>query len=400
MDSRGRMLLFTSLAHFLNDSFLVTVSILITYYMDIHVPAAFLGGMAALVNLASGLASPLVSNAADRTGRHVTLMTVGFALIASSLAAFAATFIYGGVARLALIGLGSVLLGLGLSFYHPLGGAILQHSYEGQAGRALGINGSLGSVGRAIFPTVMVLAVAYLGGSEALSLIAAYVVVLALIIQAGLHDVKMPALHESASSSFSRLSRYSFLLVPLTAMVFVRAMFMNGVMTYAPTYVVDIVRSRVFMGVIITVSYATAVVGQPIFGWLVTRLGGRSVVIITTLASTLLYVVFLLARGVVMMTVLLGLYSFFALSGFPVLLGYVSEVVDTSVRAQANSLVWGVGNTVGGAVGALIGGLLLQGRGFLGLTPIYSTMWMFAAFAVASSAMLVMLPRGRPARRP
>ncbi|MFP3312641.1 MAG: hypothetical protein RXN88_03870 [Acidilobus sp.] len=70
------------------------------------------------------------------------------------------------------------------------------------------------------------------------------------------------------------------------------------------------------------------------------------------------------------------------------------------MRAQANSLVWGLGNTVGGAVGALIGGLLLQGRGFLGLTPIYSTMWMFAAFAIASSAMLFMLPRGRPARRP
>ncbi|ADL18569.1 Transporter [Acidilobus saccharovorans 345-15] len=399
MNIRTRSLLFTSVAHFLNDSFLVTVSILITYYIDMHVSPAFLGGMAALVNVLSGLASPLISNRADRAGSHVTLMTVGFILIGASMASFAGTFVYGGVARLALIGLGSVLLGLGLSFYHPLGGSILQYSYEGQAGRALGINGSAGSVGRAIFPTVMTIAIAYLGGSEALAIIAAYVFILTAIISLGLHGLRMPATKESAARSFSRLSQYSYLLVPLTAIVFIRAIFMTGVMTYVPTYVEHLVRSRILMGVIVTTSYATAIVGQPLFGWMVSRYGGRSVIILTTLASTALYIAFLFTRGPIMITTLLGLYSFFAMSGFPVLLGYVSEVVDRSVRAQANSIVWGIGNTVGGSVGALLGGFILQGDGLLGMTPLEATMWAFAAFAVASSIMLVMLPRGPKAQQ-
>ena len=394
MNARTRSLLFTSLAHFLNDSFLVTMSILITYYIDMHVSSAFLGGMAALVNLLSGLVSPLVSNRADRTGGHVRLMTIGFMLIGASMASFTGTFIYGGITRLALIGLGSTLLGLGLSFYHPLGGSILQYSYGSQAGKALGINGSAGSVGRAVFPAIMTIAIAYLGGSEALAIIAAYVFVLATIIDLGLRHVRMPATRESAARSFSRLSRYSYLLVPLTTIVFIRAIFMTGVMTYVPTYVEHLVGSRVLMGVIVTTSYATAIVGQPLFGWLVSRYGGRNVVILTTLASTVLYIVFLLVRSPILITTLLGLYSFFAMSGFPVLLGYVSEVVDSSVRAQANSIVWGIGNTVGGSVGALLGGFTLQGSGLLGMTPLEATMWTFAAFAVISSIMLVMLPRG------
>lgn len=401
MNLKGRALLFTSIAHFLNDSFLVTLSILLTYYIDMKVPALFVGAMIALVNLLSGLASPLVSNWADRTGRHSLLMYIGFIMIGLSLASFSGSFVTRGVPQLAYIGLGSVLLGLGLAFYHPLGGAILQYTYEGSAGGALGINGALGSVGRALAPTMLVLLIGYLGGSAALAIVSAYVLVLASIVYAGLRPIRMPATRETAARSFSRLSSYAYMLVPLTAMIFIRAMFITGVMSYTPTYIDGLTKSKELMGFIVTGAYATAVVGQPFFGWMVNRYGGRFVVVLTTVASTLLYVPFLLVKSAVLLGVTLGLYSFFAFSGFPVLLGYVSQFVDPSARAQANSIVWGIGNTVGGAVGALVGGYIMSQGSLFGLRGVGATMWVLLIFAVVSTAMLPLLPaRARQARQP
>ncbi|MGC9072234.1 MAG: MFS transporter [Acidilobus sp.] len=399
---RFRALAFTSLAHLLNDSFLVTMSVLIDFYLDMSVPALYLGVMAALVNVLSGLASPVISSLADRRGWHNQLMLLGFSLIGTSSLLFAGAFIPVGVVRLALIGLGAVFLGLGLSFYHPLGGAILQYAYEGNAGPALGINGAFGSIGRALFPLMMVLAIKALGGGAGLSLIAVYVYALASVIYLGLRPFHMPHTGETRSQSASRLLAYYNALAPLTLVVFIRAMFMSGAMTYFPTYVDSIVHSKVLMGVIVTASYATAIVGQPFFGWLVGRIGGRNVIVITTIASTAFYIAFLLVRDLYLLTTLLAMYSFFAMSGFPVLLGYVSEVVGPEARAQANSLVWGVGNTVGGAVGIMVGGSLVSISRLTFMvttTGLDAAMWSFAVFALISMALLILIPEGRSSRK-
>ncbi len=395
---RLRALAFTSLAHFLNDSFLVTMSILIDFYLSMKISALYLGSMAALVNILSGVASPFVSSHADRKGRHNLLMLIGFLMIGVSAVLFAWSFVAGSLIRLVLIGLGSTLLGLGLSFYHPLGGAILQRAYEGNAGPALGVNGAFGSLGRALFPAAIVLAIRALGGGLALSLIGVYVFILSAIIYIGLRPIRMPSTNESRSRSAARLSAYYYALVPLTIMIFVRAMFMSGVQTYVPTYIDASLHSKVLMGLVVTASYATAIFGQPFFGWLVGRIGGRNVIIITTVASTISYIAFLLTRGVYLVATLLAVYSFFAMSGFPVLLGYVSEFVGPEARAQANSLVWGIGNTVGGAVGIIIGGVLVnipRVRAVVTMSGLSAAMWAFAVFAVISTAMLVIVPEGR-----
>ena len=400
---RLRALAFTSLAHFLNDSFLVTLSVLVMYYVDMHVPVMFVAAMGAVVNVLSGLASPVAASYADRRGLHNALMYAGFLMIAASSASFAASFVVGGAARLALIGLGSVLLGLGLSTYHPLGGAILQHAYGAQAGRALGINGSFGSVGRAVFPALMVLLITALGGGPALALIALYVFVVATVVYVGLRPIRMPASGGTMAQGAAGLRAYAGALAALTAVVFVRSMFMGGATYYMFKYLEYVTGSKVLSGIAGTVAYATAIGGQPLFGWMTARYGGRAIVYLTTLASTVFYVLFLLTRSAALATTTLALFALFAMSGFPVLLGYVNEIVDPSVRAQANSLVWGIGNTVGGAVGIIVGGAVWDlGRvSLLGLTAagVESAMWLFALFAVASSAMLPLLPRGQRARR-
>ncbi len=386
MDNKKRALIYTSLGHFLNDSFIIAFSILIAYYLDMKISAFYLGIMGALINILSGLISIWVGNIADKSGSHAKLMLLGYTLIGLSIILYGVSFLYIRY-DLIYIAIASILLGSGLSFYHPLGGSILQHTFDPKdSPKALGFNGSFGSIGRALFPVVMVFAINYLGGSLSLFIIGIYTFIIGLIVFYGLHPIKIEYKINRSSNNKVSLSSYYYVLIPLTVVVFIRAMFISGVQTYVPTYLSHLFNSKEIMSIILTISYATAIFGQPYFGKLTGDIGGRKVVFLTTIFATLFYIMFLLIKNNIIISLMFVLFSLFAFSGFPVLLGYVGQIVDKSISAQANSLIWGIGNTVGGAIGILIGGFLLNKIGF------YNDMLSFAIIAIISTALLPLIP--------
>ncbi len=388
MNERARILLSTSLGHFVNDGFLVLFPILIVYYTRQGVSPAILGGLAAAISLLSGLLSTPIGAFADRTGNYGGLMILGLSVLVVSSLLYSASFALPQL-RLPLIVMSSALLGIGLGFYHQLGAAMLQLEYRDEAPRALGINGSLGSLGRAAFPSVLVFLIVSLGPSLGLLSVAAYN---ALIIAAAALMLRGTRFEPRSSVQARAGPRGSAGLMapvlPLVALVFVRAIFFNGVLTYVPTYLVDLYRSDVLMGAVLTISYATAIVGQPLFGRLTARYGGLSMVVLTTVIPTVAFVAFLYVQVELLSLALFAVYSFFAMSGFPVLLGYVGQLVGREDLSRANALVWGVGNMVGGSVGALIGGPLISAVG------ISELMWIYAAFGAASLALVPYLLRG------
>jgi len=388
---KKKALIFTSLGHFLNDSFLVTFSILITYYIEMGLSPLFLGLMGAIINIVSGLFTMWVGREADRIGNHDKLMFIGFLIIAISLFLFGLTFAY---KFLWLVAISSILLGMGLSFYHPLGGSILQFTYGSDSPKALGINGSLGSTGRALFPIVLVFLIEYLGGFVALIIIAAYTLVLSSIIYNGIKPIKTKTYSQTKQKGRAvSFSSFYYVLIPLTIIVFIRSMFVMGVQTFVPTYLSEIFNSRVIMGVVLTVSYATAIFGQPFFGRITTSMGGRRVVFITTIFSTIFYIIFIIAKNWIVVSTIFAAFSFFAFSNFPVLLGYVSQIVDADVMARANSLVWGIGNTIGGALGILLGGYIFQAFN------LKTSMLSFVIIALISSFLLPIIPSETKKRR-
>ena len=380
-----RALVFTSLGHYLNDTFLILISILIVYYLLAGISVIFLAAMSAIYGIISGLLSTPVGSIADRRGNYAKLMLLGFILIGVANISFALSFLS---YNIYLIAIGSILLGSGAAFYHPLGGSILQLKYGGQnAPKALGINGSLGSLGRAIAPSLLVFIIAFLGEVVGLTVIAVFVFVLAGIIYAGLRHLSInPRVGEQTKAN-TPLKPYLYLLLPIGIMVFVRSMFITGVMMYIPTFMTNLYRSKTVMGVVLTVTYAMAIIGQPYFGRLTSRIGGRNVLIITTVGAAISFVIFLLIRNFYAQVALFAVYSFFAFTGFPNLLGYVGQLVDRGALTRANGVIWGLGNTVGGAIGVLIGGSLIA---FIGLNEV---MWVFAMFAAASVVLLALLPR-------
>ncbi|SMD31499.1 MFS transporter [Picrophilus oshimae] len=393
-----RSLVFTSLAHFTNDGNFLLFPTLITYYKFIPgVSITFLGIMAIVYNLLSGLLGTPIGRLADKINRDSFLIFIGIASEGISVLIFALAFLYMNYASY-IIFLGSVLLGFGQAFYHPIGASILSFTYgKEKAPGAMGINGSFGSLGRAALPSIIVYSMAFLNNFNGLLLIFAYTMASAFIILSGLSFFNRSKYSEAETyndkfndnkikSAPSIKLYYRFLLV-LVALVFIRSMFLTGTVTFVPDYLDDIFKSKTLMGDILTLSFLSAVFGQPYFGSMVKKYGGKFTILITSLISTVFFALFLIYDNIIYITLVYLVYVFAAFSGFPVLLGYVGQVIPREFSTQSNALVWSFGNIVGGSAGiALI-------TGFNALKyPLHFSLSIMLIFAVVSLVMVPLLP--------
>jgi len=96
----------------------------------------------------------------------------------------------------------------------------------------------------------------------------------------------------------------------------------------------------------------------------------------------------LLTRNFYLMVILLTLFAFFVFSIFPILIEYVRQITPASISSSSNSLVWGLGNTIGGAVGITLFSLLYS----ILKVPLPDAMWILVLIGVVSVAMIPILP--------
>ena len=127
-----------------------------------------------------------------------------------------------------------------------------------------------------------------------------------------------------------------------------------------PYYFNSILNNSNLVTEAISAAFLAPVVGQILFGYLTSAWGGKSVVTITSVFAVLSMILLMLTTNFYLMVILLTLFAFFVFSIFPILIEYVKELTPESVSASSNSLVWGVGNTIGGAVGIGLFCLALQ----------------------------------------
>ena len=394
--NRGiRSLIFTSMGHFSNDGNFLLFPVLITYYSLIPgISLILLGAVAIIYNALSGVLSTPIGRFADRTERDALLLAVGIGINGLSVGAFAIPFLDHALTLPAII-VGSVLLGLGQAFYHPIGATIITESFEKKsATRMLGINGSFGSLGRAVFPTVIVAVMLLVGDADGLFLIMLYLLIFALIIYAGLRNFRRsgnkPKKEKSGSTAESKsiVKKYSRFLYILTMVVFIRAMFLTGTITFIPTFLTNVYHSRTIAVAIVTISFVTAIFGQPYFGSLTARYGGRKIVSFTTVVSGIAFASFIyFATNIILSGISFAIFAFVTYSGFPVLLGYVGQVVPREISTTSNALVWGLGNTLGGAVGIAVI------DGFKVFVSLGDSLTLMLIFALAAIIMLPLIPR-------
>ncbi len=390
---RLRALAFTSLGHFSNDFTTLLFSVLIIYYnKDFGLGLALLGVIAIAYNVISGFLSTSIGRFADRTRTHRILMAMGIVILGLSMVLFAVSFV-SGTYIIPVILAAAILLGIGESFYHPLGASILNRVYSKKSASALGINGSFGSVGRSLLPIVLIPLILLVGKFYALLILGAYAMLAGGAIFIGLGFLKAEETRkvDTARKAYSNkvaLKRYRPMLIALVSMVFIRSMFLSGTITYISEYLLVQTGSEILVGYVLTLSFITAILGQPIFGKLTDIYGGKATIGITTVFSALFFLLFMLSGShMALITIFYALFIFLSFTGFPVLLGYVNQIVPKDIATTAHGMVWGIGNTLGGAAGIAVMSLLL----YLGVS-LTATMWAMLIFGVASALFIPLIP--------
>lgn len=399
--TRIRALAFTSLAHATNDGMVIYVSFAADFLATARgVPPLETTAMLVVYNAASVLLSLFIGRWADRSGRPGTLIGLGMGLLASGLAGFyLALVLTDGVALLASVVASAVLAGFGSAFYHPLGATILQSSFQDETrGRALGANGSIGSVGRAAYPSLFYLVPLIVTIYDPFGVFAAIGFAVSALLWLGLRGWRAPAPAPSSpglttnggQSSLRRAATKGAIL--LTAVVFVRSMATQGIVSWLPTYITQQKGAGLgaALGVIITTMYVAAIPGQPMFGWLVDHYDRRLILGLSSLGSAVSILAYLFTAGWVSLACLV-LFGLFTFSGFPLFLSLAADYVPREASSMGNALVWGIGSSGGSLVGPLVAGMIAASDyALLGLA-----FEMLAAVALVSALGTVLLPKAR-----
>jgi len=399
----ARLLTATSFAHFFNDGVIFFVPVIGDILSQSHhTSTVVVTAMLTLFYITSAGFGLLVGLIADAIGRRGVMIALGIGVLGVSMLGFYLSLLLHGAGSDVLVLVAAVVAGIGSSFYHPLGGSLLQLNFrDSSRATALGINGAFGSIGRALYPALFFVVAAFgitKGDTTAvfggLSLLAGVAVAFGLptrvtqpqpvrsalsgtVPQAGYVPAKdpgdagskanspakgQPVVLRGTWSSVRQLLNRSVLA--LMTIAFFRSLAFIGIVSWVPIYLTTQRHAGVssVMGYAVTVMYAGGILGQPAFGLLADRFDKRLVLAVDSLGSAGGVFLFLSTSGHGASALLaLLVFGFFTFSGFPLLMSLVADYVPKESSTTGNALVWGLGSTGGQALGPLVASLLMAG---------------------------------------
>lgn len=351
----------TSLAHFVNDGTVFFIPVMADLLASHgQMPAGIVTAMLTTFYLSSSGFGLVVGRLADRGGRRGAKIALGIAGLAVGMTLFAgATEFFHGSTRDAVAVLAALVAGIGSSFYHPLGASLISAAFPARSrARALGANGALGSLGRALYPTLF-FAVTGLVGSHAGAVLVFAVVAAggaALLWQIRVDPQSQGPRRVDSTDAGSWLDRN---ILILTGVSLLRSLAFTGMVAWLPVYFTSQRGLGLSgeLGLVVTLLYAGGVIGQPLFGLLADKVDKRLILALSTLGAAAATFGYLHTGGALGLA-LLGLFGLFNFSGFPLLMSLVADYVPEGRSTTANAFVWGLGSTGGQAVGPLLIGLL------------------------------------------
>lgn len=370
-DRRSSPLIATSIGHFTNDGTIFLVPVVIDLIAAAHDTGPTMITVAlVLFYLSAAVSANIFGPTIDRKNYHVLGMIGGIAVLSIGLALFSLAIDRYYVSTFLV--LSSVITGIGASFYHPTGTSILQSYYRGgRLGRYLGINGSAGSLGRAIYPFLLLLLGLFISSNGtsvvifglfglALSFVMLFLIRGYRSEQPSLATTKAQN-KEKATGGKKGLVTAGIIVLAVISLIRTVAFF--GIVSWIPEYLTFErgVGVSLSLGTILTLMFMGGIPGQLFFGRLVEKYNKRMILVITTLASAVFMFLYIYTTGLFSLAMLI-FFGFFNFSGFPIFMSMIADYVPRGSTTSSNALVWNVGGTGGQAIGPLVVGFIIEGR--------------------------------------
>ena len=412
MNDKNRALSGAILGHFTNDGTLLLFTILIIYYVKLpNISLVYLGVIAVIYQILSGLFSTVVGKYSDKKVYYYDLISLGIVIEGIAVLLFGLAFYFSGYAYY-FIFTAAIILGLGQAFYHPLSGTLLSDVFKVKAPKYMGITGIFGSVGRSIVPSLVAALILLVGGFYGLGImaliyyfIAAFILFLFWGIRINRNPKKIYSLDKNSKliesndinqdainkdkSIVRPFSYYKKSVYSLTFVTFLKSAFLMGIITFIGVYVKDVTHMpNLEVGAFLTVTFFFAVFGQYLFGWLVTKIGSRSALIYSMVLSVIGFGIFILTKNLILMYASYSLFTLTGLASFPILMSYSSDIVNRVYNNYSNSLVWGVGTIIGGAFGVGIITLIIDFQ-----ISVLNAMYVAEIIGIISLISILILPK-------
>ncbi|MHB8566908.1 MAG: MFS transporter [Nitrososphaerales archaeon] len=394
MRDNAKSLIATATAHYVNDGALNIFPILYPLLLlhPYNFTNATIGVIAAVLNGSSILASPYIGRRSDVGRNFVTLIIIGVVTISIGAAGFSLAMVYfQGYSLFFVLIPFAFLAGFGSSFYHPLGAAVLNEQWERKnRGRAMGINGSLGSFGILSFPIIAVALITTFSLSS-VSALGVFGIGIAVMIYLLMRNVNFGASTKQMARKVIPWKIVMPTILALTVSTFFRSFFSQAIIQFLPVYLIKVNHMQYsYVPLAIAVMPAMGMISQPIFGQLADRIGRRLTLGISTVGSVVTMLLFITTSNIALAEVFLAFFGMFQFTGFPLILALAIEISPKGATTLSNSIVWGFGNVGGATVGPIFLGLLSEPALLGSLT---STFFWMTIIGSISILLVPLIPR-------
>jgi len=354
------VLLFTSLAHSLDHSYIIVFSVLIPLMMaEFDMSYGEIGLVASVLGFLFGLNAIPAGFLSDRIGSRkiasLSILLCGAAALLVSIAWNKTIF-----------ALFFVIMGVGAGLYHPSGISLVSKAFEKNRSKAMGLHGIGGNLGQAVTPVLTGL----LASSEVVPLLSFSIVGLGLgwrttyviwaipglLVAVGIYMfVKFkeePVKGDAVSTMLKDMAKIPFdnknigILLILTSF---QGLYFNGLTYFLPTIIKDVKFAPLIIAALLTtLKEGMGALGQALGGWSGDKYSKRNLLILFNLVSTGALLWFFFAEHSLFIALSVALLGVSVYAFQPVQNALIGESIPVSLRGRAYGLSFFTSYGIGG----------------------------------------------------